>query len=90
MQALLRNRVSLVWLILVAATALSWEMGHGWGLNDMRQASIAIIFVATAKVRFVLMDFMEIRHAPWVMRIAGELWCAAIGTTLVVLYLRGY
>ena len=85
---LLRNRVTLVWLILVSATAISWEMGHGAGFEDVRHASIAIIAIAFIKVRYVILDFMEIRHAPIWMRAVGETWCSVICTALITLYLR--
>lgn len=86
---LIRNRVTLVWFILVAATAASWEFGHGVGLSDLRYASIAIIVIAFVKVRFVILDFMEIRHAPIPMRIVGEVWAVVVCTALIVLYLHG-
>ncbi len=89
MTTLLRTRTTLIWFILVAATFLSWEMGHGIGLHDIHQASAAIIVVAFVKVRFVILDFMEIRHAPIWMRIVGETWCVVVCSVLVVLYLRG-
>ena len=86
MMTLLRTRITLVWFVLVAATALSWEMGHGVGLHDLRQASVAIIVVAFIKVRFVILDFMEIRHAPIWMRIVGEAWTVLVCAALVLLY----
>lgn len=86
---LLRNRVTLVWFILVAATAASWEFGHGVGFSDIRYASIAIIVIAFVKVRFVILDFMEIRHAPVPMRIVGEVWAVVVCSVLVLLYLHG-
>lgn len=88
MQHLLRSRVTCVWLLLVAATIVSWELGHGVGVHELRYASVAIIVVAFIKVRFVILDFMEIRNAPLPMRIAGEAWMVVICTTLVTLYLR--
>ena len=89
MTHLIKNRITLIWFVLIAATALSWEMGHGVGFDDIRYASIAIIVVSLVKVRFVILDFMEIRHAPAYMRIVGEAWCAIIGTVLVCLYWFG-
>ena len=88
MTNLLRTRITLVWFVLVAATAFSWEMGHGVGLHDLRQASVAIIVVAFIKVRFVILDFMEIRHAPIWMRIVGETWVVVVCSILVGLYLH--
>jgi hypothetical protein len=86
MVALLRTRITLVWFVLVAATAFSWEMGHGVVFDDVRYASVVIIVVAFIKVRFVLLDFMEVRHAPLFMRLIGTVWLVAVCTTLVVLY----
>ena len=86
---LLRSRITLVWFLLVAATAISWEMGHGAGFSDIHWASVSIIVIAFIKVRFVILDFMEIRHGPIWMRIVGETWCVAIGSALVILYLHG-
>lgn len=86
---LLRNRTTLVWFILVAATAASWEFGHGVGFDDIRYASVAIIVIAFIKTRLVILDFMEIRHAPLAMRIVGEVWGVIICTALIVLYLQG-
>ena len=88
MANLLLSRVTLVWILLVGATVASWEFGHGVGLDDMRQASVAIIVIAFVKVRYVILEFMEIRHAPTPMRIVGEAWGVIVCTTLVVLYLR--
>lgn len=89
MAVLLRTRITLIWLLLVAATALSWEMGHGGGFDDVRHAGVAIIVVAFVKVRFVILDFMEIRNAPQFMRIICETWVVGICTMLVVLYWQG-
>ena len=82
MTSLLFSRTTVVWFFLVAATLLSWEVGHGLGFDDLRYAGAAIIVIAFVKARYVILDFMEIRHAPPVMRIVGEVWvvlvCAAI------------
>lgn len=87
MRALLWSRLTVVWLLLVAATVLSWEVGHGLGIEDHRIAAVAVIVVALAKVRFVMMDFMEIRHAPLWFRLAGEAWTAGLAAALAALIL---
>jgi hypothetical protein len=45
-----------------------------------------VIAVAFIKVRFVGLDFMELRRAPFGLRLAFELWLIVIGITLVILY----
>lgn len=87
MKSLFLSRITLTWFVLVAATALSWEMGHGMGFSDIRQAGVAIIIVSFVKVRFVILDFMEVRHAPRFMRLIAEIWTGVICMTLVTLFL---
>ena len=89
MRELLFNRLTLIWVLLVAATALSWAMGHGMGLHDRRIASVAIIGVAALKARYVILDFMELRGAPLVPRLVAEAWVAVLGAAMIGLYLRG-
>jgi hypothetical protein len=85
MRRLFLNRLSLVWLILVGVTALSWEAGHG-ALSDLDLARAAVIGVAFFKVRYVILDFMEIRHAPVAMRMVGEIWAVSVCAVLIGLY----
>lgn len=82
----IRSRISLVWLILVGATILSWIVGHGV-VDDRSLAAAVIIAVAFLKVRFVILDFMEIRGAPLAMRLVGEAWVFLVCAVLIGLYL---
>ncbi len=88
MKALLLSRVTAVWGLLIVATMLSWQLGHGVGFDDARLAGTAILIVTFIKVRFVIRDFMEIGHAPrWMQRI-GDGWIVLIMALLVGLFLR--
>ncbi len=87
MKALLLSRVTVVWGLLIAATLLSWQLGHGVGFDDARLAGAAILIVTFIKVRFVIRDFMEIRHAPRWMRRVGDGWILLIVALLVGLFL---
>ena len=80
------RRLFAVWLALVAATGVSWAVGadHGDAVQAGTAVSLAIAFL---KIRFVGMDFMELREAPPGLRRAFEGWVAVVGTTVVVLYL---
>jgi len=89
MMQLVLSRTTLIWLLLIAATAASVAMGHGMGVHAIRGAGAAIIVVAFIKVRFVILDFMEVRHAPLPMRIVGEAWVLLICAALILLYLKG-
>ena len=85
MRDILWNRLSWVWLVLVGVTVLAWEAGHGL-VDDLALARAAVIGVAFFKVRYVILDFMEIRHAPVAMRMVGELWAVLVCATLIGLY----
>ncbi|PWR20948.1 cytochrome C oxidase subunit IV family protein [Zavarzinia compransoris] len=88
MSAFIVSRISAIWLFLVLATLASWEIGHGLGFQDHRASSAAIIAVAMLKVRFVIRDFMEIRHAPLAYRLVADLWAGgiAIGLAAMILF----
>lgn len=87
MKALLWSRTTLIWLLLVAATLLSWKMRHEVGILDVRLAGVAIIAVTFIKVRLVIFDFMEIRSAPAWMRWIGDGWVALIAGLLIARFL---
>lgn len=87
MRSLLLSRTTLIWFFLVAATALSWEMGHGVGFSDLHHAGAAILIIAFVKVRFVILEFMEVRHAPLLLRLMGETWSVVVCAVLVTLFL---
>ena len=71
----------------MAATAISWEVGHGLALAKPRYASVAVIVVAFVKARFVILDFMELRTAPPPVRIVAEIWVGSICLALIAMYL---
>jgi hypothetical protein len=84
--SLLRSRVTLVWLGLIAATLVSWRIGTEQGMHAS-PATTAVLLVAFVKVRFVGMYFMELRGAFRPLRVAFEAWCLVVGSVLVVMYL---
>lgn len=82
---LLTNRAGLTWLILVAATVLSWAVGaeHGTG----SAVGVLVLGIAAIKVRLVGLDFMELRHAPLPLRAVFEAYCGGMWVLLSALYL---
>ena len=68
----------------MGATLLSWGLGEG--RVDPRAAGVAVIVIAFVKIRYVILDFMELRTAPIGMRVAAEAWCIVVCSTLVLLY----
>lgn len=82
---LLKNRAGVSWLILVAATLVSWAVGaeHGTG----SAVSVAVLGIAAIKVRLVGLDFMALRNAPLALRAAFEGYCVGMWALLSALYL---
>lgn len=78
------RRLTLTWLILVGATLMSWWLGHDLGLVGHRFAAVAILLVTFVKVRFVVLDFMEVRRAPTAMRVIAQLWLAVVCVALIL------
>jgi hypothetical protein len=87
---LLRTRTTIVWLILILATLLTWSLGgahHTPGLGGGHSlAGFSILLIAFIKIRFIGMYFMELRHAPIVLRGAFEAYCAVTCGVLIVLF----
>ncbi len=85
MASLVKNRFSLIWLILVVASLLSWESMAIAG-DDARLGRMVILVIAFLKVRLVGIEFMELRHAPVLLRAGFEAWCIAVCAALLVLF----
>ena len=82
---LVRNRAGFSWLILVAATVVSWAVGAEHGTGSM--VAIVVLAIAAIKVRLVGLDFMELRHAPIPLRVVFEAYCLLTWAALSGLYL---
>ena len=81
---LVRNRAGLSWLVLVAATVVSWAVGAEHGTGSM--VAIVVLAIAAIKVRLVGLDFMELRHAPIPLRAFFEAYCFVVWAVLSGLY----
>ena len=84
---LLRSPITIVWFVLIAATAISWYAGGDEGIDDAQLAGALVLIIAFIKVRFVGLYFMELRHAPIPLRIIYETWCVVVCTTVVTMFL---
>jgi Prokaryotic Cytochrome C oxidase subunit IV len=83
--SLLRARSTLVWLALVAVTIVSWAVGAEHGIGS--GIAVVVLAFAVVKVRFVGLDFMELRQAPLILRGIFEAYCIALWSVLAGMYL---
>ncbi|HZE67648.1 MAG TPA: cytochrome C oxidase subunit IV family protein [Sporichthyaceae bacterium] len=82
-----RDRTLLVWAILVLATLASWTIGDDHLTHRQNVVAPTVIAIAFIKVRFVGLQFMELREAPLLLRAAFEAYVAVAALVLIVLYL---
>ena len=79
---------TLVWLGLTLATILTLWLSE----NELRAPRIAVtgaVLIAAVKVRLVFLYFMELRQAPWGLRLIFEVWVVACTTAILVGYWLG-
>jgi hypothetical protein len=71
--------------VLVLATLISWAVGaeHSTGSG----VAVLVLAIALIKVRFVGLDFMELRNAPVILRAMFEFYCVALFLVLAGMYL---
>lgn len=79
------NRLDLGWLLLVGATVLGYALRAEAAAGTLVGA--ATLAIAYAKGRLVVLDFMELRHAPCLWRGIVEGWLLLL--TLLVLTVYG-
>lgn len=86
------KRLLLVWLALSAITIAQLGVGSVDG-QAVPTPSAAIttsaILIALVKVRLILREFMEVRHAPVLLCRLTDLWVALTGVCLLGSYFLG-
>lgn len=85
------TRLLVVWLILAAFT-----LGYLWldrsvhgSLRPSVVVTSSVIVIALVKVRIIFREFMEVRHAPVLLRRLTDGWVVLIGVGLFTCYFAG-
>jgi cytochrome c oxidase subunit 4 len=86
MRGLLASRLTVSLLLLVGATFLSLDLVnvslfHG----DRRAITVGVLLIAFGKVCLVGLEFVGLRNAPWIARLAFAAWLIAVCSTLIAL-----
>ncbi len=80
--SLLRERATRVWLGLIVLTVLTtWVLSKD--LASPAAAVTGTFLIAAVKVRFVMLDFMELRDAPVAARVVFQGWIVVV-TALIL------
>jgi cytochrome c oxidase subunit IV len=80
-----RGSILRIWAGLMAATAVTWWLGESGVSRSAGMTAVAIMFgLAFLKGRWIVLDFMELRHAPplWKRLMLG--WLAGVITVIVL------
>ncbi|MCW2515578.1 MAG: hypothetical protein JWR11_4620, partial [Mycobacterium sp.] len=78
--AFARGRAGVSWLVLIAATLLSYALGADHGVGSV--VVVVVLGIATVKVRLIGLDFMELRSAPIPLRAVFEGYCLGLWAVL--------
>jgi xanthine/uracil permease len=92
MRGLLRDRLVVVWLMLIAATLLSAGIGGVHGFYRPAAAAAAsevVLAIAFGKVAAVIFNYMDIRRAPRALKILWGVWLTVVLCVLTGMYRVG-
>jgi hypothetical protein len=88
-----KTRLLVAWLVLVTITVLYLWIDHSADDDGTPTAStivtVSAVVLALAKVRIVMRELMDVRHAPPLLRLLTDVLVAVMGISLLTSYLVG-
>lgn len=79
-----------IWLILLAATGITFWLGESGLSGNAGMTPILVMFaLAFVKALLVMLDFMELRHAPVLWRSLLVSWLVLVVSGIVLAYWLG-
>jgi len=89
MKELVRQRASVSFALLLIVTSVSFwlTVGHGGNTLNAGQSVVwtLVVVLAFAKARWVMLDFMELRAGPIMLRVLYEAWGAGVAAALIAI-----
>jgi hypothetical protein len=87
---LLKSSATVVWSVLISATAVSWALGaHHHIVDNPTATALIILTIAFLKIRYIGLHFMDLKDAPLALRALLEAWCLVVCILTSVFYLMG-
>lgn len=87
------RRLSAAWIVVVAITAIylviDGSADDGKGARGSAAATVTAVVLALAKLRVIIHEFMDVRHAPKVLRRAMDTLVIVMGACLLATYVVG-
>ena len=88
-----KTRLFVAWIVLVAITLIYLRIDNSADANGILLASTAVtvaaIVLALAKVWIIMREFMDVRHAPVLLRRLTDALVAVIAIALLTTYFVG-
>jgi heme/copper-type cytochrome/quinol oxidase subunit 4 len=82
--------VNRIWLLLLAATGVTFWLGESGLSGKAGMAPVLVMFaLALVKALLVMLDFMELRHAPALWRRLLVGWLVLVTTGILLAYWIG-
>jgi len=83
------RRLVVIWALIIALTIGSWGLGigHGSGQTAIDVTAVVLLALSMIKAHLVAFEFMEVRNAPWSLRLAVDGWALATFATLTAVFL---
>jgi hypothetical protein len=85
-----RTHLTVILVLLVSVTVLSWYLGTGGGAHPMAPnltISAAVLFIALLKVRLIMSEFMDVGTAPAWVRRASNAWLVLFFAALFMVHI---
>jgi len=88
-----KTRLFVAWFVLVTITLIYLWMDHAADASAVLVASTAVtvaaIVLALVKARIILREFMDVRHAPQLLRRLSDLLVVVMAVALLGTYVVG-
>jgi Prokaryotic Cytochrome C oxidase subunit IV len=87
------SRLMIAWLVLVAITLIYLSIDSSADKRGVLVASTTVtvtaVFLALVKFRIIMREFMDVRHAPRLLRRLSDILVVVIGISLLATYAVG-
>jgi hypothetical protein len=84
-----QSRLLITWSALCAITLLAWWIGAHHGRGSLRPdapVALSAIAITLIKVRVIIREFMDVRHAPARLKYVTDAWLGAFVVAMVIAY----
>jgi len=89
-KAVAKNRLTVVWIVLVGLTVVSWALAPGRAAGSVGPSvpiTVAVLVMALIKSRLIIGEFMEVRTAPAWLRAGTDAWLVVMFGAILAIYL---